>query len=140
MVKGQLAADLARVRTYHETGRLIQAHVLLFRERADYGSKAVRRLADDTKVDISILHRCVRFYRAFPIVATWPQLTWAHYRTLVPVADPKLRRSLAVEANKHAWTVVQLEQRIRAIQPPPANETEAIEIGGAPRAPAVALP
>jgi len=35
MVWGQREADLARVRTYHETGRLIHEHVLLFKERAD---------------------------------------------------------------------------------------------------------
>ncbi|MBP9913617.1 MAG: thermonuclease family protein [Opitutaceae bacterium] len=129
MVKGQLAADLARVRTYHETGRLIQDHVLLFKERADYGTQTLRRLATDINVDGSVLYRCVGFYRAFPIVATWPQLTWAHYRTLIPVADAKLRRSLATEANKEVWSVVQLEQRIRALLPPKTADAGTIQNG-----------
>jgi hypothetical protein len=36
MIRGQREADLAKVRTYHETGRLIHEHVPLFKERADY--------------------------------------------------------------------------------------------------------
>jgi len=118
IIKGQRAAELAKVRTYHETGRLIREHVLLFDDRADYGSKAVRRLALDIKVDHTVLHRCVSFFRLFPIVATWQQLTWAHYRVLIPVEDPKLRKSLADEADRLGWPVAQLESRIRALLPP----------------------
>lgn len=117
MVKGQQAVELARVRTYHETGRLIHEHVLLFKERADYGTQTIPRLAGDLKLDRSVLLRCVQFYRAFPIVATWRQLTWAHYRTLIPVADVRQRRALATEANRNVWSVVQLEQRIRTLLP-----------------------
>jgi hypothetical protein len=49
MIRGQREADLAKVRTYHETGRLIHEHVPLFKERADYGAKTVPRLAADMK-------------------------------------------------------------------------------------------
>lgn len=129
MVKGMQAVELAKVRTYHETGRLISAHLLLHQARANYGARTLRRLAEDTKVDVSVLHRCVGFYRAFPIVAPWPQLSWAHYRLLIPVADGKLRRTLATEANRHAWPVARLEQRIRFLLP----------AGGAEHAPAPAL-
>jgi hypothetical protein len=51
LVKGQQAIEQAKVRTYHETGRLIHEHVLLFKQRADYGSKTIQRLADDLEVD-----------------------------------------------------------------------------------------
>ncbi len=117
MITGQLAADLAKVRTYHLTGQVIYEHVLLFKDRADYGAKTIPRLAADLKLDRSVLLRCVQFFRSFPNVATWRQLTWGHYRTLIPVADPKLRQSLAGEANKNSWSVIQLEQRVRILLP-----------------------
>ncbi|MDA1276824.1 MAG: thermonuclease family protein [Verrucomicrobia bacterium] len=45
----------------------------------------------------------------------WRQLSWAHFRVLIPVADARLRRSLTTEANRNAWSVVQLEERMRAL-------------------------
>jgi len=117
MVQGQRAIEQAKVRTYHETGRLIREHVLLFKERADYGTKTIAKLAADVKVDRSVLHRCVRFFECFPIVATWPQLSWAHFRELIPVADAKERRALATEANRNAWPVARLAERIRETAP-----------------------
>jgi hypothetical protein len=52
-----------------------------------------------------VLLRCVQFFRAFPIVATSRQLTWAHYRVLIPVEDPKLRRRLATKADRAGCSV-----------------------------------
>lgn len=122
IIKGQRAAELAKVRTYHETGRIIREHVLVYKDRADYGAKVIPRLAADLDIDRSVLLRCVQFFRAFPIVATWRQLTWAHYRVLIPVQDPKLRRALAGEADRARWPVVRLEERIRALLPPPDKD------------------
>ena len=50
VVSGRQAIDRAWLETYHETGRLIHEHVLLFRERADYGAKTFEKLAADTAV------------------------------------------------------------------------------------------
>jgi endonuclease YncB( thermonuclease family) len=117
MIRGQREADLARVRSYHETGRLIHEHVLLFKDRATHNAQTMKRLSEDLKVDRSVLQRCVKFARAFPNWATWPNLTWAHYRVLIPVEDADLRQILATEADKNEWPVVQLEQRIRSLLP-----------------------
>ncbi len=116
LVHGQQAVEQARVRTYHETGRLIQAHVLLFQDRADYGAKTIPRLAGDLKLDRSVLLRCVQFYRAFPIVAARRQLTWGHYRLLVPVEDAAQRKILEQATIKHEWTTDQLEEHIRPLR------------------------
>ncbi|MBI5766892.1 MAG: thermonuclease family protein [Verrucomicrobia bacterium] len=130
IIRGQQAADLARVRTYHETGRLIHEHVLLFKERADYGAKTIPKLAADVKVHRSVLLRCVQFFRAFPIVATWRQLSWAHFRELLPLADTRQQRALATEANRQGWPVARLVARIRelapagAVEPAPATRGE----------------
>ena len=39
LLKGQRAIDEAWVRTYHEAGRLITEHILLNKDRADYGAQ-----------------------------------------------------------------------------------------------------
>ena len=116
LVHGQQAVEQARVRTYHETGRLIHAHVLLFQDRADYGAKTIPRLAGDLKLDRSVLLRCVQFYRAFPIVAARRQLTWGHYRLLVPVEDAAQRKMLEQATIKNEWTTGQLEEHIRPLR------------------------
>ena len=55
MVVGQRVVEQAKVRTYWETGRLINEHVLLFKERADYGTGTILRLATDLQVHRSVL-------------------------------------------------------------------------------------
>ena len=130
MIHGQHAVELAKVRTYHETGRLIREHVLAHQDRADYGAKTIPRLAADLKLDRSVLQRCDKFYRSFPIWATWPKLSWAHFRALLPIADAKLRRSLATEANRNAWPLIRLEARIAELAPP-----EAIDVVATPGEP-----
>jgi endonuclease YncB( thermonuclease family) len=129
MIKGQQEIDQARVRTYWETGRLIREHGLLFKERADYGAKTILRLGADLKVDRSVLYRCVRFVECFPILARRPQLAWAHYRVLIPVADAAERQALAREAIKHGWNAAQLEDRIRPLRlvdPAPAASGDSV--------------
>ena len=123
MIHGQREVEVAKVATYHETGRLICEHLFANRDRAAYGARTFGRLSADLKVDRSVLQRCARFYRAFPIWATWPNLAWAHYRALLPIEDARLRRSLAAEANRHGWSVAALEQRILAVVPPDEIET-----------------
>jgi hypothetical protein len=47
LLVGQRKIEEARVRTYWETGRLIDQHLLLHKERADYGAQVVPKLARD---------------------------------------------------------------------------------------------
>ncbi len=63
-----------------------------------------------------MLYRCVRFVESFPILADRPKLTWAHYRVLIPVADPAQRRTLEREAIKLGWTCTVLEDQIRPLR------------------------
>ena len=116
MIQGQRAVDLAKVRTYHETGRLIREHVLLNRDRADYGMKTILHLSRDLQVDRTVLQRCDQFYRAFPICADRHKLAWAHYRLLLPIADDRQRLALADEANRNGWTSPELEARLRPLR------------------------
>jgi len=97
VIKGRRDIDHAWVRTYHETGRLIHAHLLFAKTRADYGAGVFARLATDTGISKRTLHECAQFHRCFPIVRALAPLTWNHYRILSQVPDPARREALLAE-------------------------------------------
>src|SRR3972149_6619750 len=82
LLTGQRRIEQAKVLTYWETGRLINAHVLLNGERASYGSQVLARLARDLETARTTLYQCTQFARYFPIIRHGGQLVWAHYRLL----------------------------------------------------------
>jgi endonuclease YncB( thermonuclease family) len=113
LLTGQRAIERAKVRTYWETGWLINEHILLNGGRADYGAKVFLRLERDLKVSRRILYQCAQFARRFPILNVRSQLSWAHFRTLCQVADDVQRKTLELQAEKSDWNVAQLELRVR---------------------------
>ncbi|MBI5380557.1 MAG: thermonuclease family protein [Opitutae bacterium] len=114
VVEGRRAIDQAWLETYHETGRLIHEHILLLRERADYGAGTYQKLAEDTAISRRTLQECVQFYRCYPIWRGRAKLGWAHYKLLIQVADPAQRKALEAEALKQDWTSPELETRVRS--------------------------
>ena len=115
LIDGQREIDRVWVRSYHETGRLITEHILLFKDRADYGAKTYHNLARDTGGSERRLYQCAQFYRCFPILQPAAKLTWTHCTTLCQVEDPKQRIALAKQAERQGWVVDELEERVRAI-------------------------
>ena len=99
--------------TYWETGRLINAHVLLNEERASYGSEVIARLARDLHAPATTLYQCTQFARYFPILRHGVKLVWAHYRLLCQVGDPQQRARLTALTLKHGWTSPELQERVR---------------------------
>ena len=130
LVEGQKRIESERVRTYWETGRIILAHILKY-ERAERGKEMIKRLAEDLKVNDTVLNRCVKFARVYPALgktAAWQQFSWSHYRTLIAVGDEQKRRRLEKTAAEHEWSVGELTARIKEEVPrseePPASEPE----------------
>lgn len=66
--KGRQQIEQAWTRTYHETGRLINEHILRNKDRAGYGAKVFDKLSADTGISKRTLHECAQFHRCFPIV------------------------------------------------------------------------
>ncbi len=115
LLTGRRSIDSAWVRTYWETGRLINEHILLNKARADYGAQVFVRLATDLKISKRALYECAQFARCFPIVRDRAQLSWNHYRLLCQVADATQRKTLTTEAINLGWTSPQLEMQVRAL-------------------------
>ncbi|MBP9913812.1 MAG: thermonuclease family protein [Opitutaceae bacterium] len=115
LITGQAGVDRAYLETYRNTGLLIDAHILLFKERAGYGEQVIPRLAHSLGVGDRLLYRCLRFVRTYPILSRGTELGWSHYRLLIEVADQSERRTLETEARQNHWTAPELERRVRAL-------------------------
>jgi len=115
LVDGQRRIDAARVRTYWETGRVIQADILKNADRAEYGTRVIKRLAKDLNIDSTNLSRCVRFAKVYPdmpIVDGRQQFTWTHFRKLIVISDDKKRAQLEKAIIQKGWTADELSVRI----------------------------
>src|SRR3989337_2540160 len=90
-------------------GKYIHEHLLEHKDRADYGATLYERLAKDVGRDKSTLLRSVQFYRTYPIVAAQRQLTWDHYKSLLPIKDAAKSKKIAVKI--HPREVAHLPNR-----------------------------
>ena len=117
-VKETLLLGLRRIegeklRTYWETGKLIQTHILGHKDRADYGRQVVERLGKDLEISSSVLWRTLQLYQQFPILAGPRELTWAHYCEILSIKDAKTRDQLLSRAIRNQWTSADLRRKIR---------------------------
>ncbi|MFA5168348.1 MAG: DUF1016 N-terminal domain-containing protein [Candidatus Omnitrophota bacterium] len=104
-----------KVREAWETGKLIDEHILLHEERAEYGKQVLLKLAKDLGVSDTELGYMLQFARAYPISRPAGKLSWSHYETLLAVNDPKERNALTERAEKENWNRVRLRKEIRNI-------------------------
>ena len=108
------AVDNIRVQTYWQIGERITREELK-EGRADYGKKAVPLLAEDLGFSRTELFRMTEFYKAYPIVATVSQqLSWSHYRELIPLQKEEERKFYEIQAITNNWGVHALRKEIKA--------------------------
>lgn len=109
---------------YWRIGQRIHTE-LLGGERAAYGAQIVATLSRQLVLEYGRgfaeknLRRMVQFAQAFPdeqIVATlWRQLSWSHFRELLPLAKPFQRDFYAEMCRIEGWSVRTLRERIDAM-------------------------
>lgn len=114
---GQRQIERARIVAFWNVGRLIHQHVLNPNGRARTGDVVIKRLSQDTKLNVGTLYNCIRFYRQYPTIPVSRGVSWSHYIRLVYVHDPKLRAQLERETRRFNWTEQDLVARIRALDP-----------------------
>jgi len=105
--------------SYWKVGKFIHEHLLENKDRADYGNQLFKRLANDVDRDASTLSKTVRFYRAYPILARGPKLSWSHYRTLMAVKNKDERKKLEEKIIQKDWDSQKLQEYLtqkRAIE------------------------
>ncbi|MGE0269280.1 MAG: DUF1016 N-terminal domain-containing protein [Candidatus Omnitrophota bacterium] len=123
LILGQQKIEAEKVKIYWETGNLIQTHIKQNKDRAEYGTEVVQRLSKDLGIEISTLHRCVRFVQTYPrlkIVGGRPQFSWTHYRKLIAISDEDERDLFEQKVIEHAWSADELAARIKSTRGTPA--------------------
>jgi len=115
LLSGQQRIEHEKVRTYWETGRLIKEHVLLQKDRADYGKEVITKLSQDLDVGDDLLYRCLRFARQFSNSAGWRNLSWSHLRVLSRIDDSGKRLQMTQQAFQREWTAEDLQREVKKI-------------------------
>lgn len=116
-----LAVNMGLTMLYWRLGRRVSVE-LLRSTRAAYGEEIVATLSRELVLehgrgfDEKNVRRMIQFAEAFPdeqIVATlWRQLSWSHFRELIPLKRPLQREFYAEMARLEGWSVRMLRERI----------------------------
>ena len=120
LVEGQARIEAERVRIYWEAGRHIHVYILKLADRAERGAEVFKRLENDLKIDLSVLQRCVQFYKTypkFPYSAGQRNFNWSHYMKLITIPDKKERVLLERRVIDKGWSAEELALRLKEHQP-----------------------
>ena len=115
------AVNAGMTSLYWRIGKRIQNEILKG-QRADYGKEIVATLSRQlvskfgTGFSEKSLRRMMQFAEVFPdpeIVATlWRQLSWSHFRELLPLKEPLQREFYAEMCRVERWSVRTLHDKI----------------------------
>ena len=122
------AVDNIRVQVYWQIGeRIIREE--LKTGRAGYGEQIVSLLAKDLGFSRPELSRMTEFYKAYPIGAQVAhQLSWSHFRELIPIKKEEERKFYEVQAIKNNWGRDKLREQIKAKAYQQAKKEGKVEI------------
>ena len=116
------SVNFSRVQMYWNIGRKIFEEEQQGKQRAEYGSYLIRRLAERLEPDygsgfgVRQLEMSRQFFRLYPIAnALRSQLSWAQYRRLIQISDASKREYYELEAVNNAWTSRELERQINSM-------------------------
>lgn len=117
LILGRRHIEKEFMRMRYHTGLLINEHVRLNGERADYGAEAVLRLEKDFDIDHTELNRYAQLAKSYPIGGGRRQLDfnlpWSHYRKLMTIKNDELRYELTTRAEKNGWSFEEVETKVR---------------------------
>ncbi|MBR5215749.1 MAG: hypothetical protein IKV80_05950 [Bacteroidales bacterium] len=113
------SVDFCRVQMYWNIGRRIFEEEQNGKERAEYGSYLIKKLA--TKIEpeygsgfsVRQLERSRQFYRTYPIAsALRTQLNWNQYKQLIAISDSSKREYYELESVNNGWTILANEYHL----------------------------
>lgn len=120
-VQAVKSVDFCRVQMYWQLGKRIFEEEQQGKERADYGTYLIKKLAKQLEPEygsgfsVRQLERSRQFYRIYPIAtALRTQLNWSQYKMLISIDNPEKREYYELEAVNNAWTGRELERQINS--------------------------
>ena len=115
------SVDFSRVQMYWNLGRRIFEDEQEGKERADYGTYLIKKLATNLEAEYGSgfserqLKFCRQFYKVYPIGnALRSQLNWSQYRALIQISDPAKREYYELESVNNGWTGRETERQINS--------------------------
>ncbi|KJS29801.1 MAG: cytoplasmic protein [Desulfatitalea sp. BRH_c12] len=122
--RSAVALNAELVTTYWRIGQRIRQDILAS-ERAEYGQAIVSTLSRQLSMDYGAgfsaknLHRMVQFAAVFPdgekVATLSRQLSWSHFRELIPLEKPHQREFYLEICRKEGWSVRRLRERIQSM-------------------------
>lgn len=94
LFRAQTAYERERVLTYWNVGGAISNHLLMHKNRANYGKKLFNKLSKDLGLGERLLYQVTQFYNKYPDLDPSTNIKWSHYRLLASVKDEKERKIL----------------------------------------------
>lgn len=115
------SVDFNRVQMYWNIGRRIFEDEQEGKERADYGSYLIKKVAKQLEPEfgsgfsVRQLERARQFYRLYPIASTLrTQLNWSQYKMLISIEDVDKREYYELESVNNNWTARETERQINS--------------------------
>ncbi|MCK5180132.1 MAG: thermonuclease family protein [Candidatus Omnitrophica bacterium] len=105
------AANEELVHTYWQVGKRICEEGLI--ENAGYGDAILQDLSEELNIDIRTLQRCIVFFNAYKTATSSRNLTWSHYKHLLPITDGGEREWYEDLAVNDGLNVGQLSRAIK---------------------------
>lgn len=108
------------VEAYWQMGKRIVEEEQQGKERADYGKKLLKALAEELTLEfgkgfsVNSLYYFRQFYLAFPekLPTAWGILTWSHYKRLLSIPNNEVRTWYLKEAAEQMWSYRTLDRNI----------------------------
>ncbi len=97
--------------TYWKIGEKINQEELA--QNAGYNQAVLADLAEDLGMDRSTLNRCIHFFQTYNVATSGKNLTWSHYKRLLPLDDDDERQWYEDLAESGKLNVLQLGKAIK---------------------------
>jgi endonuclease YncB( thermonuclease family) len=109
----EAAVEQEKVKEAWQTGKLIHEHILLNKDRAEYGKQVITKLAKDLNSSETELKYMVQFARTYPKSRPADELSWSHYQSLLAINDDKEREEVAKRAVAERWDRERVREEVR---------------------------
>ncbi len=109
--RAQAAVANELVETYWQVGRRISEEGLT--DNAGYSSAVLENLAQELVIDYSTLLRSIKFFHTYNLAPRSQNLTWSHYKNLIPIENDEERGWYTELAQTEGFTRDQLASAIK---------------------------
>lgn len=112
------------INAYWQIGKRISTENLT--KNANYQNEVLQKISDDLQIERSLLSRSLLFFNQYPTKLESSKLNWSHYRQLITIKDPILRKKIEEDAIENNLSSRDLTQTIQRNQDQIAYKTKEI--------------